>query len=142
MSKLYNQFEENQGNEGEGDDDTQGMHQSYWYNRKGNLENEWKLSRLPFHEAKIKSHFPTHTRCTKCNKSINKFFVNCQSCKHILCNNCDLVQHALEPFHERVFIVRARSSNSMECCSFKLLPTSFVEPCGDLYYLSKSVYCF
>ena len=100
-------------------------------NRKIQLNQEWTEGSKSLVEALLKSKgFRAQCSCMKCWIALPNFHIQCVSCTgcSIICTECDLKIHFLNPLHERVL-----NYDELQLLPRILLPREVVNEKGSVY---------
>lgn len=87
-------------------------------------QEEWDVLKDIYFHAFISEQAFTPTYCITCHKTLDQFYVKCNSCKKKQCNTCDASVHSENPFHDRVLFTNEKMQY--------LLPTQFITKEGNV----------
>ncbi|KAK4030494.1 hypothetical protein OUZ56_023730 [Daphnia magna] len=108
-----------------------------WSKRRENVDAGWDANRDTYLKAFIRNlAFSKSEICSSCHISITNLAVRCNTCRNILCPECDWVFHSKRPFHYRELFEKLSSRpllpsecvNSAEPVEEKAVPVPLTVP--------------
>ena len=92
-----------------------------WSSRKHELDEDFKEKREDFLKCFIeKNSIPIKSFCADCERPVISCVIKCNTCKDLLCGNCDFQCHFKRPFHIRELF------NNKELSLRFFLPEEFI----------------
>ncbi|KAK4025057.1 hypothetical protein OUZ56_010562 [Daphnia magna] len=96
-----------------------------WSKRRENVDAGWDANRDTYLKAFIRNLALSKSEiCSSCHISITNLAVRCNTCRNILCPECDWVFHSKRPFHYRELFEKLSSR--------PLLPSECVNSAGPV----------